>query len=312
MRTRTIGNTLGMPPARLHADEVHIDELLARRLLAEQLPSYRSLPLRRVASGGTENAVFRLGDDFALRMPLTPGAVGGLLKEIRWLPVLRPHLSLKVPEVVATGKPSDRYPFPWAVVRWLPGDDALTVELEPMGAAADALGRFVSELRTVPTAGAPAPGTEGFTRGLPLTEWDADVREALARCDGLVDVRRVTAVWDDALAAPTYQGPPVWLHADLIPGNIVVRAGRVAGVLDFGGMAIGDPAYDVTPAWHLLDSSSRLTFLDVTNADQATCRRARGIVVALGAFALPYYQHTNPAMMRTARRGIAAVLQDAT
>ena len=113
------------PPPRLHDDEVDIDDALARRLVAQQLPQFAALPVRRVASGGTENAVFRLGDDLALRLPLTPGGVGGLLKEIRWLPVLAPHLTLDVPEVVAVGEPAEDYPFPWAVVRWLPGQDAL-------------------------------------------------------------------------------------------------------------------------------------------------------------------------------------------
>lgn len=93
-----------MPPPRLHADEVDLDVSLARRLVAEQLPEHARLPVQRVASGGTENAVFRLGDRLALRMPLTPGAVEGLLKEVRWLSVVAPHLPLEVPEVVATGE----------------------------------------------------------------------------------------------------------------------------------------------------------------------------------------------------------------
>jgi aminoglycoside phosphotransferase (APT) family kinase protein len=115
-----------MPQPRLHADQVDVDESLARRLLAQQMPAYAAMPLRHVQSGGTENVVFRLGEELALRMPMRPGAVGGLLKEIRWLPVVAPHLSLDIPEVVAAGQPGDGYPFPWAVVRWLPGEDALS------------------------------------------------------------------------------------------------------------------------------------------------------------------------------------------
>ena len=181
-----------MSPTRIHADEIGIDVSMARRLVAEQVPEYAALPLRRVASGGTDNAVFRLGDDLAIRMPLHPGAVGGLLKEVRWLPV-------------------------------------------------------------VATTDAPRPGSEGFVRGLPLVGRDAYFRAALAQCQGLVDTQRVAEVWDDALTVPAWDGPPVWLHADLLPSNVLVRDGRVAGVLDFGAMATGDPAYDVTPAWHLFD-----------------------------------------------------------
>lgn len=299
-----------MPPPRLHADEVHIDASLARTLLSEQHPAFSSLPLRRVEPGGTDNVVFRLGNDLALRLPLRPSAVSGVQKEIRWLPFLAPHLSLDVPDIVAVGTPTDGYPFPWAVMRWLPGDDAWA---EPIGdgvEAAQTLGRFVTELREVSTAGAPAPGTEGFVRGLPLVEWDADVRSSLAECTDLLDVGRAGRMWQDALSAAPYDGPPVWLHADLIPGNLLVRHGRVTGVLDFGAMCIGDPAYDVTPAWHVLDHAGRAVFRRLLGADDATWRRARGIVVALAVFAIPYYHRTNPVMMRTARRGLAAAFSD--
>jgi aminoglycoside phosphotransferase (APT) family kinase protein len=299
-----------VPPPRLHHDEVDIDTALAQRLVADQLPAYAGLPLHRVASGGTEHAVFRLGDDLAVRMPMTPGAVGGLLKEVRWLPVLAPHLSLPVPEVVATCEPGAGYPFPWAVVRWLSGEDAVTARLASLPETAVTLGRFVAELRGIDITGAPAPGSEGFGRGLALSRWDAEAREILPQCAGLIDVRRVAEVWDDALAAPAWDGPPVWLHADLIPPNLLVRDGRLAGVLDFGAMATGDPAYDITPAWHLLDRDTRPEFLEIVGADDAMRRRARGIVMYFAVFALPYYLHTNPTMVAIARRGIEQVFAD--
>jgi aminoglycoside phosphotransferase (APT) family kinase protein len=123
-------------------------------------------------------------------------------------------------------------------------------------------------------------------------------------------VARAGRVWDDALSAPTWDGPPVWLHADLLPGNLLVRHGRLAGVLDFGAMATGDPAYDLTPAWHVLDADSRTVFLDLVGSDDPSVRRARGLVVYSGVIALPYYLHTNPSMVATARRGIEQVLAD--
>ncbi|GAA4351316.1 aminoglycoside phosphotransferase family protein [Angustibacter luteus] len=298
-----------MPPPRLHDDEVEIDIALAQRLVAEQLPRYASLPVRRVASGGTENAVFRLGDDLALRLPLTPGAVGGLLKEIRWLPVVGPHLTLDVPEVVATGAPAADYPFPWAVVRWLPGNDALAEEFTSLADTARRLGEVVLELQAIPDV--PPPGSqEDFGRGGPLVGRDPAFREFIVRCDGLLDVERVTSIWDDALAAPAWTGPSVWLHADLLPGNLLVRDGVLAGVLDFGAMATGDPAYDITAAWHVLDGPSRRTFREIVQPDDATWLRAQGLVVSGAAIALPYYQHTNPSMVETARRGLAAVVSD--
>jgi aminoglycoside phosphotransferase (APT) family kinase protein len=299
-----------MPQPRLHADQVDIDESVARRLLDEQMPEYAGLPLRYLPSGGTDNAVYRLGEDLAVRMPLRPSSVDGLRKEIRWLPVLAPHLSLPVPEVVRAGRPDDGYPFVWAVVRWIPGEDALAAGIGSMRDAALTLGRFIAELRAIDTSAGPAPGSEGFVRGLPIAGRDDTFRAALAHCGGLVDVEVITKIWEDALAAPDWDGPPVWLHGDLLPGNLLVRDGRLAGVLDFGAMATGDPAYDVTPAWHVLDREHRPLFRRTVNADDATWRRARGLVVSGGVIALQYYLNTNPSMIATARRGIAEVLAD--
>lgn len=297
-----------MAQPRLHEDQVDIDEALARRLLAEQIPEYADLPLRHVPSGGTDNVVFRLGDELAVRMPMRPGAADGLRKEIRWLPVIAPHVSLEVPEIVAAGRSSDGFPFPWAVVRWLPGEDALAGRVQSLRDAALALGQFVRELRSI--ADVPQPGSEGFVRGGPLVGRDSTFRAALAQCEGLFDVDRVREIWDDALAAPDWDGPPVWLHADLLPSNLLLRNGRVAGVLDFGAMATGDPAYDVTPAWHVLDRESRTVFRDIVQADDATWRRARGLVISGAVGAFPYYRHTNPSMIAIARRGIDEVFAD--
>ncbi|MGH3496610.1 MAG: aminoglycoside phosphotransferase family protein [Nocardioidaceae bacterium] len=297
-------------PTRLHHDEVDIDASLAQRLLAEQMREYAALPLRRVPSGGTENAVFRLGESLAVRMPLRPDAVDSLLREVRWLPVVAKHVSLEVPEVVSVGEPADGYPFPWAVVRWLEGEDALTGRLDSSRETAGTVGGFVAELQGIDTTGAPEPGTDGFDRGLPLVGRDHAFRTALEQCGDLVDVERVRQVWDDALAAPPWDGPPTWLHADLIPGNLLVRGGRAVGVLDFGTLATGDPAYDVIAAWFLLDQASRPLFREMVGADEVMWRRGRGLVVSQAVIALPYYLHTNPSMVATARRGIGQVLAD--
>ena len=168
------------------------------------------------------------------------------------------------------------FPFPWAVVRWLPGEDALTGRIDSMPDAARTLGRFVAELQDLDITISPEPRTTGPHRGAPLVGHDDAFRTALAQCEGLLDVNRVREVWDDALAAPVWDGAPTWLHADLIPGNLLVRDGQLVGVIDFGCLTTGDPAYDVTPAWHLLDRQSRQVFREVVGPDDGTWRRARG------------------------------------
>jgi aminoglycoside phosphotransferase (APT) family kinase protein len=293
---------------RMHEHELDFDVPLVRGLLADQAPAYAELPLRRVASGGTENAVFRLGGDLAVRLPLHRDAVSGLLKETRWLPVVAPHLSLEVPEIVAVGEPDADYPFPWTMVRWLSGDDALRQPLRSLRDTAVTLGAFVTELQAIDMTDAPAPGSEGFSRGGPLAEQGAGFEGALARCEGLLDPVRTREVWEDALSAPDWDGPPVWLHADLLPSNLLVREGRLVGVLDFGAMATGDPAYDLTCAWHVLDRDSREAFRDAVAPDEASWRRARGLVVNGAVNALPYYLHTNPSLVAIARRGLGLAL----
>lgn len=294
---------------RLHADQVPIDTALVRALVDRQVPRYRRLPLRRVRSWGTENAVYRLGDDLAVRLPLTAGAAAGLEKELRWLPIISRAVSIEIPTVVAEGEPGGGYPHRWAVMRWLAGVDGLDSSAVWSEQDAVTLAEFVQQLRTIDVAGFPPPVAPG-ARGLALAGRDAAFREALARCDGLFDLRRAAEVWDDALDAPAWSGPPMWVHADLIPPNLLIRGGRIAGVLDFGTLTVGDPAYDATAGWHLFDGAARDRYLRLIGADEAARRRARGLVVSGATIALPYYLHTNPAMVATARRGLAAVLHD--
>jgi aminoglycoside phosphotransferase (APT) family kinase protein len=297
---------------RMHEHEVPVDEAVVRSLLRGQLPDLADLPVERFPSGGTENAVFRLGDELALRLPLHEGAVRGLVKEIRWLPTLRPLIHLEVPEVRATGVATDDYPFPWAVVRWLDGADAMSAPIASAEEAADTLARLCSDLWSVDPAAVPSPGTEGFERGQHLAHRDQSFREAIRECEGLLDVQTLTRIWDEALAAPHWPGPPRWVHTDLIPPNLLVRDGRLVGVLDFGGVATGDPAWDLTPAWFVLDDQSRRRYRSLLgdSVDEAAWTRARGAVASQAVIALPYYLETNPTMVAVARRGVEALLAD--
>jgi aminoglycoside phosphotransferase (APT) family kinase protein len=294
----------------MHEHEVSVDESVVRSLVAGQFPDLADAPIVRFPSGGTENAVFRLGDELAVRLPLHEDAVSGLVKEIRWLPKLRPLIHLEVPEVRATGVATEEYPFPWAVVKWLVGADAMSAPISSLDEAADTLARLCTDLWSADPADVPPPESEGFQRGRHLSYRDEAFRAALLECEGLVDVDAVARIWDEALAAPHWPGPPRWVHTDLIPPNLLVRDGRLVGVLDFGGVATGDPAWDLTPAWFVLDPSSRRRYrrLLEDSVDDAAWTRARGAVVSQAVIALPYYLETNPTMVRVARQGIEALL----
>ncbi len=292
------------PTGSDRAEELVVDEATAARLVAEQHPALADLPVRAVRSIGTVNAVFRLGDDLCLRMPRVPDWAESLDRELRWLPVLAPHLPLPVPQAVAVGGPGAGFPLRWAVLRWIEGepyDDDLVAD-EP--AAARALAGFVRALRTVDATGAPVAGRR------PLAELDARTRAAVRSVPDLLDVDAVLAAWDRALAAPAWTGSPTWIHGDLLRPNLLVRDGRLCAVIDFGGAGVGDPATDVLAAWSVFGPAGALAYREALDVDDGAWERARGIALHQAALLVPYYRRTNPRFAALGLRTLAGVVDD--
>jgi aminoglycoside phosphotransferase (APT) family kinase protein len=287
----------------MHDDELAIDADLVRRLLAQQLPHLADRPLR-IVGRGTVNAMFRLGDDLAVRLPRTAAWAGDLERERIWLPRLRERISLRVPEPVAEGRPTDEYPLPWAVYRWVAGDQYDDGLVDDEVTAADDLARFVRELRASPVDGAPATGRR------PLVQLDAATRAAIAEAGDVLDTSSVLAAWDRALQAPPFAGDKVWVHTDLLRPNLLVRDGRLAAVIDFGTVGAGDPAADVIPAWTVFGAVGRERYREALDVDDATWERARGYALTQAALIVPYYRETNPAFTASALRTISEVLAD--
>ncbi len=286
----------------MHADEVEVDEELVGRLLATQMPAIADRTLGPVEPWGTDNAIWRLGDDLVLRLPRIPGATGQIDLEATWLPRLAPHLPVAVPDPVAVGEPGHGYPFPWAVHRWIPGTGATLDQIDPCAFAPD-LAAVVRALQTVSTAGAPA----ARNRARPLREYDGPTRRAIARASHLIDAEAATAVWEEALAAPAHGDPTVWVHGDL-EGNCLVRDGRLCGLVDWGSACAGDPAVDVQVIWSpLFTEASRQTFLDALAVDAATLARSRGAAINQACAALPYYLHTYPLIVERSWHKLAAL-----
>ncbi len=310
-----------MSAVRLHPGEPHIDLPLVRGLLAAQFPDWAGLPLARFPSAGTVNAVFRLGDGLAVRLPRQEYGVQDAIKEDTWLSRLAPHLPVAVPDVVGRGAPGGGYPWPWSVHRWIEGANPHQDRLptEP-GALARDLGAFISALRCVDAGEPDAPAAY---RGGPLATVDDGTRAAIDQLRGLIDTVAATEAWESALAAPRWSGAPVWVHSDLMPGNLLVEesgaggaegdggtAPRLTAVIDFGTMGVGDPACDLIPAWNLLPRTVRAVFRAATRADDATWARGRGWALSMALIQLPYYQDTNPTMAANARHVIREVLAD--
>jgi aminoglycoside phosphotransferase (APT) family kinase protein len=297
----------------MHEDELEIDEALVRSLLAVQHPRWAEEPLQRVASGGTVNAIYRLGSRLCVRLPLQAAFAEDLDVLERWVPMLAADLEVEVPTIVARGHPSDAFPAPWSVQRWIDGDPFTLDGLAEPVKTAEQLGRIVARLqRQEVPLDAPRPRVRNFFKGVDLALRDTSTRTALEnlRRDRSVDVARAAEAWERAMAVPSWGGPPRWLHADLMPGNLLLRDGRLTGVLDWGCAVVGDPAYDCMAAWMTLAADVRPTFRAHVAVDGDTWDRARGLALHQAVMALDYYGGTNPAMVANGRATLQAVLDD--
>ncbi|MFC9484063.1 aminoglycoside phosphotransferase family protein [Streptomyces griseus] len=251
---------------------------LVRDLLREQHPDLAGLAVREVA-GGWDNQQWRIGDELAVRMPRTERAPDLQRKERRWLPVLAPRLPLPVPNPVRTGEPSALFPKPWTVMTWVPGEPLDHASISRGDHAAEALAGFLRALHVEAPAGAPISSDRG-AHPSGCTDGFDGLFEAVAPGDIAEAIR---AVWADAVAAPAWEGPPVWVHGDLHPANVVVSDGTLSGVIDFGDLFAGDPAWDLAAAWVILPAGTASRFFDAyAHADEGTIRRARGLAVLKG------------------------------
>jgi aminoglycoside phosphotransferase (APT) family kinase protein len=257
-------STLGPPPQRITVDAEQV-----RRLVAEQFPQWAGLEVRPVANGGWDNWTFHLGDTVSARLPSAAEYALAVEKERRWLPVLAPRLPLPIPVPVGEGRPGADFPFEWSVYPWLDGEPASADRIaDPVRFAADLAG-FLVALRSVDTTGAPRPGKHNWFRGGTLATYDELVQRAL---DGHGLVREI---WTTALDSP-WDRVERWFHGDVAEGNLLLREGKLAAVIDFGTCGAGDPACDLAIAWTLLTADGRRAFRARLAVDDATWARGRG------------------------------------
>lgn len=291
----------------MHAEEIVSDGDLVRRLIAAQLPQYDGLAITPVAEFGTDHCLFRLGAELVVRMPRIVGAADQADSDARWLPLLAPHLPVAVPAPLAIGEPGEGFPWHWSVAPWLPGSTPTAYDDSGAHLTAE-LAAFVRALRDVDATGGPV--ASGTSRGTPLAGLDGVVRTAIVESGSRIDGPAVTQAWEDALAAGPWARAPVWIHGDLLPGNLLVHDGALSAVIDFGTLAVGDPAPDLLPAWTVLPPGDRDAFRKALGCDDDTWRRGRGWALAPALTGIPYYWTTVPAFAQRGLHTIAAVLDD--
>lgn len=251
-----------------------IDAGLVRRLVDAQFPQWSGLPIRTVQHDGWDNRTFRLGDELSVRLPSAAGYREQVAKEQRWLPRLAPLLPLPIPEPVAEGAPTAEYPLPWSVYRWLPGRPVVLLgDVSQDAVLASAIGRFLVALRSIPAEDGPGLGTHNFFRGAPPEVYGEEALAAFALLGS--DADRARGLWHEATAS-RWEGPPVWFHGDVAPGNLLTTDGRLSAVIDFGTSGVGDPACDLVPAWTMFEGAARDAFRETVGLDEATWSRARG------------------------------------
>ena len=294
---------------KMNANQLSVSVATVRELLDQQFPHWADRPITEGPSVGAGNALFRLGDDLVVRLPLHLGSAAAVDMELTWLPWLASQLPLAVPIPVAAGAPDEVFPRPWAVFRWLRGVGLDTYANIDLVDVAVRLGQFVAALRNIEVTGAPAS-----LRPHPLQGDGSEVRSDIRAlsAEGMVDEALATAVWDSALAAlaaPSYH-LPVWIHGDLFSMNLLADRGALSAVIDFDLMGAGDSAVDTVPAWTLLTAETRPLFREASGVDDDTWIRGRGWALKAGLGAVRRYGVGGHPQAVTGRYALSQTIAD--
>jgi len=251
-----------------------IDESLVKHLIASQIPQWKNLPIRPVANGGWDNRTFHLGDAMLVRIPSAEIYADKIQKEFQWLPILAPLLPNKIPVPLVMGKPNTKYPWPWGVYTWLEGETVASSNNVDLDMLAKDLGRFLKALYAIDSTGGLAAGEHNFYRGGSLAVYDDQVQQALTILKNKIDTAKARTIWEAAIVTQWHKAP-VWIHGDIAIGNLLVQNGKLSAVIDFGGLAVGDPACDLAIAWTLFKDSNQHIFKETLALDQVTWNRGK-------------------------------------
>lgn len=295
---------------KMSVNKLEIDERLVRSLLDQQCPHWAKLPLKPVVSKGTVHALFRLGEEYVVRIPRiewVAGSVDNMVeKEFKWIPIIGKLIDVLVAEPVFKGKSSRDYPWSWTIAKWNEGSVPDFEVKDEYHQLAEDLAHFLNKLHNIKPLEGPLS-----RRGVSLSMQDFETRNALAELTEDIDTQSVLELWRELLKVPEWSQNPLWLHGDLLPGNILIENCRLKALIDFSDMGIGDPACDLIVGWSLFNHSSRQVFRNhLEGIDDNTWERGKGWALSIALIMLPYYKHSNPYMASLARFMIANILND--
>lgn len=292
---------------KMHKGQVETSPDLVTRLLAGQFPEWLRPEITLVKSFGTDHDIYRVGNDLCVRLPKIEWATAQAEKERRWLPQLAKRLPVRVPRQLGIGGPAEGYPFKWSVCEWIPGSAANRARVDLDTLARD-LAAFVTALSNIATTGAPL--RPAGARGCPLSEVDDSARRSIAALGDDRTTDEIGHLWDESLGAAVWDEKEVWVHGDLLAGNLIVQERRLHAVIDWGTLNVGDPACDLLAAWNVFSGNSRAVYLEALSVDDDTWLRGRGWAIFQAVMALPYYKNTNPGMVRQATHALQEVIAD--
>ena len=259
----------------MKSSEITID--LAINLIKKQFPNYFTLPIMPVDKQGHDNRTFRLGDKMLIRMPSAVGYASKVKIEQEWLPKLAPFISLGIPTPLHRGKPSADYPYHWSIYKWIDGVslDFIAPKHLDLEKIAQDLAYFIKELFEIDTVNAPEAGKHNFYRGCHPRIYDQATRNYIEKLKSIIDSKKALEIWEVALNS-RWDKKPVWIHGDLSIANILLKSNKIKAIIDFGGMAIGDPACDLVLYWNFFNGKSQDIFRSEINLNQNTWDRAKG------------------------------------
>jgi len=284
--------------------EIDVTADLVGELIRQQHPDL--LAELTLVANGWDNVIFRLGRTRTVRLPRRQVAADLITKEQRWLPELAAGLPLAIPVPERVGRPTVEFPWFWSIGPWFRGEALTTVPVADRVRYAAGIAEFFAALHLPAAADAP----RNPVRGIPLAG-RAELAGQLFAMLELPD--RLHELWNELLTTPEWAGPPIWVHGDPHPANILIKDGRLAAVIDFGDLCGGDPATDLAAGWLAFDRSGWQIFHDhyvaIRGHDRDLWRRARGWALSIG-LSLVANSDDNQMLAAIGTHALEQVLQD--